>query len=65
MKIYVYDTGWQGAVICVAENKEEALKKMIAANKLDQEYFDRNQHRFQLDEHDLDDVIETVGDNLK
>jgi len=65
MKIYVYDTGWQGAVICVAENKEEALKKMIAADKLDQEYFDRNQHRFQLDEHDLDDVIETVGDNLK
>ena len=63
-KIYVYDTGWQGSVICVAESEEEALRKMIASGDLDQNFYDRNKEHYRLAAYDIGTVASTVGDNI-
>ena len=61
-KLYVYDMKWQGAVICTAKNKEEALQKMIAADYIDQTFIDNNIKCYEIKEYDLNDVIITKGD---
>ena len=61
-KIYVYDMHWQGAVICIANNEEEAKQKMIAADQLNEEFMDHWKNCYKFSAYDLDTVALTKGD---
>lgn len=51
MNIYVYDSGWQGAIVLVAESREQASAKCEGVVSPDA-----------WTVHPLDYVVETMGD---
>ena len=62
MKLYTYDCGWRGCLVCVAESKNEAINnfKKSGAYCLDDDPVDQNQEL--IEEHDLNEVLSVGGD---
>lgn len=52
MNIYVHDKGWRGAIVVVAESREQASEKSEDVVSPDD-----------WSEYSLDDVVYTVGDH--
>ena len=60
MKIYTFDCGWKGALVCVASTKEEAYEKFKNT-----EAYCWNDNIYDISnvyEYDLTEVVEVGGD---
>ena len=62
MKLYTYNCGWRGCLVCVANSKDEAIEKFkhSEAYCLDDEPVEKNEHL--IDEYELDEVLDVGGD---
>lgn len=61
LKLYTYDCGWEGALVCVAKSKEEAIEKF----KNTEAYCTGCCKEFKehyVEEHELNEVVDVSGD---
>lgn len=61
LKLYTYDCGWEGALVCVAKSKEEAIEKF----KNTEAYcigFGKEFKEHYVEEHELNEVVDVSGD---
>lgn len=59
MKLYSYDGGWRGGVVCIANSREEAIKKFKNCGEYCVLF--EFEERF-VEEHDIEEVVEVGGD---
>lgn len=60
LKLYTYDCGWEGTLVCVAKSKEEAIEKF----KNTEAYCTTNSKEFRehyVDEYELNEVADVGG----
>lgn len=60
LKLYTYDCGWEGTLVCVAKSKEEAIEKF----KNTDAYCTANGKEFKehyVDEYELNEVADVGG----
>lgn len=59
LKLYTYDCDWQGALVCVAKSKEEAIEKLTKAYCTS---YCREFNENIVEEYDINEVLDVSGD---
>lgn len=60
LKLYTYDCAWEGALVCVAKSKEEAIEKFKNTEAYCTCGGEFNEHY--VEEHELNEVVDVGGD---
>lgn len=60
MKLYTYNCGWQGTLVCVAKSKEEAIEK-FKNTEAECTSYGREFKTNIVEEHDINEVLDVGG----
>ena len=61
LKLYTYDCGWEGALVCVAKSKEEAIEKFKNTDAYCTSVKEEFKEHY-VEEHELNEVVDVSGD---
>lgn len=61
LKLYSYDCGWKGALVCVAKSKEEAIEKFKNTDAYCISYKEEFKEHYVV-EYELNEVADVGGD---
>lgn len=60
LKLYTYDCGWEGTLVCVAKSKEEAIEKFKNTEAYCTAYGKEFKEHY-VEEHELNEVVDVGG----